>query len=166
MHTMTRRLALACALLAATTVHAQVQVHDAWIRATVPQQKGTGAFMQLQSAQDSKLVSASSPMAPIVEVHEMAMRDGVMRMRQIPALALPAGKTVALQPGGYHLMMMDLPQQLKAGDSVPLSLVFEGKDGKRETVEVKVPVRPLNAAASMGGHGGHGGHGAHGDHKK
>lgn len=163
MHSLTRRLALACSLLAATTVHAQVQVHDAWIRATVPQQKGTGAFMQLQSAQDSKLVSASSPVAPIVEVHEMAMSDGVMRMRQIPALALPAGKTVALQPGGYHLMMMDLPQQLKAGDSVPLSLVFEGKDGKRETVEVKVPVRPLNAAATMGGHGGHG---AHGDHKK
>lgn len=169
MHSTIRPLALAAALLAGVAAQAQVQVRDAWIRATVPQQKATGAFMQLQAAQDSKLVSASSPAAPIVEVHEMAMRDGVMRMRQVPAVALPAGKTVELKPGGYHIMMMDLPQQMKAGDSVPLSLVFEGKDGKRETVEVKVPVRPLNASATMDGHtgqSGHGGHGGHGDHKK
>jgi copper(I)-binding protein len=71
----------------------------------------------------------------------------MMRMRAVPALDLPAGKAVELKPGGYHLMLMDLKQQLKAGDSVPLTLVIEGKDGKRETLEVKAPVRALAGGA-------------------
>jgi copper(I)-binding protein len=80
----------------------------------------------------------------------------VMRMRQIPALELPAGKTVELKPGGYHVMLLDLKQQVKEGDTVPLTLVFEGKDGTRETVEVKAPVRALNASAQpAAGHGDH-----------
>jgi copper(I)-binding protein len=111
--------------------------------------------MQLSAAKDTKLVSASSPVTPIVEVHEMAMQDNVMRMRQIPALDLPAGKTVELKPGGYHVMLLDLKQQVKEGDTVPLTLVFEGKDGKRESVEVKAPVRALNASAQPAGHGSH-----------
>lgn len=85
----------------------------------------------------------------------MAMQDNVMRMRQIPALQLPAGKTVELKPGSYHVMLLDLKQQVKEGDTVPLTLVFEGKDGKRESVEVKAPVRALNASAQPAGHGGH-----------
>lgn len=106
----------------------------------------TGAFMQLHAAKDTKLVSASSPLAPAVEVHEMAMKDNVMSMRQVPAVALPAGKDVELKPGG-HVMLMDLKQQVKAGETVPLTLVCEGKEGKRQTVEVKAEVRPLNAGA-------------------
>jgi len=112
--------------------------------------------MQLSAAKDTRLVSASSPVTPVVEVHEMAMQDNVMRMRQIPALELPAGKTVELKPGGYHVMLLDLKQQVKEGDTVPLTLVFEGKDGTRETVEVKAPVRALNASAQpAAGHGDH-----------
>ncbi len=158
MHHPIRTLATAIALLAAMAAQAQVTVKDAWVRATVPQQKATGAFMQLQSATDAKLVSASSSVAPITEVHEMAMQDNVMRMRQVPAIDLPAGKTVELKPGGYHVMLMDLPQQVKEGQTVALTLVFEGKDGKRQSVEVKAPVRALNAAATSGGHAGHGKH--------
>jgi len=146
----------AALLLTAHAAHAQVTVKDAWVRATVPQQKATGAFMQLSAAKDTRLVSASSPVTPVVEVHEMAMQDNVMRMRQIAALDLPAGKAVELKPGGYHVMLLDLKQQVKEGDTVPLTLVFEGKDGKRETVEVKAPVRALNASAQpAAGHGGH-----------
>ncbi|WP_432727832.1 copper chaperone PCu(A)C [Variovorax sp. W6] len=148
----------AALLLTANAANAQVTVKDAWVRATVPQQKATGAFMQISAAQDTKLVSASSPVTPVVEVHEMAMQDNVMRMRQIPALDLPAGKTVELKPGGYHVMLLDLKQQVKEGDTVPLTLTFEGKDGKRETVEVKAPVRALNASAQPGQPAGHGGH--------
>jgi copper(I)-binding protein len=85
----------------------------------------------------------------------MAMQDNVMRMRQVPAVELPAGKAVDLKPGGYHVMLMDLKQPVKEGDTVPLTLVFEGKDGQRETVEVKAPVRPLNSGASPSTHGGH-----------
>lgn len=153
-----KRITLTLAALAmAAAAQAQVSVKDAWVRATVPQQKSTGAFMQLTSAKDARLVEARSPAAGVAEVHEMAMVDQVMKMRAVPALELPAGKAVELKPGGYHVMLMDLKGQLKDGDMVPLTLVVEGRDGTRQTLELKVPVRPLNAAAqkdmSQGGHG-------------
>ncbi|WP_295522132.1 copper chaperone PCu(A)C [uncultured Pseudacidovorax sp.] len=150
-----RPFALGALLFAAAAAHAQVTVKDAWVRATVPQQKATGAFMQLESPQDARLVSASSPLTPTVEVHEMAMQDNVMRMRQVPAIDLPAGKAVELKPGGYHVMLMDLKQQVKVGETVPLSLVFEGKDGKRQTVQVQAPVRPLKNDGMPMAHGEH-----------
>ena len=156
-----RSLALAIALLAASAAQAQIQVHDAWVRASVPQQQATGAFMRLQSAKGARLIGVSTPVAPVAEVHEMAVQDGVMRMRAVPALALPAGQTVELKPGGYHLMLMDLPQQLTAGQQVPLTLQFEHADGTRESVQVQAKVRPLGARATSQGHGGHGGHGKH-----
>lgn len=143
-----RHLTAAAILLGAFGVHAQVVVKDAWVRATVPQQKATGAFMQLSASRDMKLVAASSPLTPVVEVHEMAMQDNVMKMRQVPAVELPAGKTVDLKPGGYHVMLMDLKQQVKAGDTVPITLVFEGRDGKRETQLVTAQVRALNTSAA------------------
>ncbi len=144
------RTPLLAALFTATlmaTASAQVTVNNAWVRATVAQQKATGAFMQLTAAKDTKLVSVSTTLTAMAEVHEMAMDNNVMRMRQISALDLPAGKAVELKPGGYHLMLMDLKQQVKAGDTVPLTLVFEDRAGKRETVEVKAEVRALGAPA-------------------
>jgi hypothetical protein len=126
---------------------AQVTVAEPWVRATVPQQKATGAFMQLTSVQDARLVGASSPVAGVVEVHEMAMDKDVMKMRAIAGLDLPAGKSVELKPGGYHVMLMDLKQQVKEGDTVPVTLVIEGKDKKRSTIEVKAPVKPLAQAS-------------------
>lgn len=130
--------------LAASTAHAQVRVSDPWVRATVAQQKATGAFMQLSSQNGTKLVSAASPAAAIVEIHEMAMENDVMRMRQISGVALPAGKPVALQPGGFHVMLINLKRQLKPGDTVPLTLTFENANGEREISEVTAQVRALN----------------------
>ncbi|MDK9702821.1 MAG: copper chaperone PCu(A)C [Sulfuritalea sp.] len=128
--------------------HAQVTVKDPWVRATVSQQKATGAFMQITSAQNARLVEAKSPVAGIVEIHEMAMEKDVMKMRALPnGLDLPAGKTVELKSGGYHVMLMDLKQQVKEGDMVPLTLVVEGKDKKRSTIELKAPAKPLAAAS-------------------
>jgi copper(I)-binding protein len=127
---------------------AQTTVAEPWVRGTVPQQKATGLFANITSAKGGKLVSASSPVAGVVEIHEMAMEGTMMKMRALPTgLDLPAGKAVALKPGGYHVMLMDLKQQLKVGETVPVTLVIEGKDGKKETLELKVPVRALNAAA-------------------
>jgi copper(I)-binding protein len=83
----------------------------------------------------------------MVEVHEMAMEGSVMKMRQIQALDLPAGKTVELKPGGHHVMLMGLTQAMPAGSKLPLSLVFEDKAGKRQTVEVSAEIRAINAAA-------------------
>lgn len=145
---------LCAALLLAfgTAAQAQTTVTAPWVRGTVAQQKATGAFMQLTSAQGGRLVSASSPAAGVVEIHEMAMEGSVMRMRAVAGLDLPAGKPVELKPGGYHVMLMELKQQLKAGESVPITLVFENKDKKRETIEITAPVRPLNAAADHSTH--------------
>lgn len=133
-------LALCTAALAA---QAQISVKDAWVRATVAQQKSTGAFMQLSSAKAVKLVGVSSPVAGVAEVHEMKMDGGVMKMRPVEALDLPAGQAVELKPGSFHLMLMELKAPIKDGDTVPLSLVFEGADKKRETVEVKASVRGM-----------------------
>jgi len=140
-------VAAATLALAGTAALAQTTVQDAWVRATVAQQKAGGAFMRITSTHGAKLVGVSTPVAGVAEVHEMAMQGTTMRMRAVPALDLPAGQAVALEPGGYHLMLMDLKQQLKAGSTVPLTLVIEGRDGKRETLEVKAPVRALGADA-------------------
>ena len=118
------------------------------MRATVPQQKSTGAFMTITSPTDARLVEARSALTPSVEVHEMAMEKDVMKMRQVHGVPLPAGKPVELKPGGFHMMLLDLKQQVKAGDRVPLTLVVEGADGKRQSVEVQAAVRPLNARAA------------------
>lgn len=141
------RLASAAALLAtAALAHAQTTVADAWVRATVPQQAVTGAFLTLTSAQGGALVKAASPVAASVEVHEMKMENNVMKMAAVEQLALPAGKAVALQPGGYHLMLLGLKQQVQVGSTVPLTLTIQGADGKAETLEVKADVRALGAA--------------------
>ena len=141
-----RLVSTAVLALSALSAQAQTIVKDAWVRGTVAQQKATGAFMQVTSTQGGKLLSASSPVAGVVEIHEMLMEGSTMKMRSVPALDLPAGKSVDLKPGGYHVMLMDLKAPLKAGESVPITLVVEGKDGKKESIEVKAPVRALGAA--------------------
>jgi len=147
---LSRRLPLlsaaALAALLALPAAAQVAVTDAWIRGTVPGQKATGAFMQLTSLSDMALVGAASPAAKVVEIHQMRQEGGMMKMNAVDRVALPANKTVELKPGGYHIMMMDLTQPLRDGESIPLTLTFEDKAGKKQTVEVKAAVRALTAA--------------------
>jgi hypothetical protein len=131
-----------------TSAHAQVQVSEPWIRATVATQKSSGAYMQLNAAEDSRLVSVSSPVAGISEIHEMAMSNDVMKMAAIKGLDLPAGKAVELKPGGYHVMLLNLKRQLKEGETVPLTLVVEGPDKKRQSIQVKAVVRPIQATSA------------------
>ena len=126
---------------------AQVEVQDPWVRATVPHQQVSGAFMRLESAKDMRLVEVRSPVAGAVEIHESTMKDNVMRMRKVPAVPVPAGRGAELKPGGYHVMLLRLKQQLKEGERVPLTLVFEDAQGRREIVEVSAPVRPLATPA-------------------
>lgn len=156
--------ALNVAALGSARAQAEVKVEEPWVRGTVAQQKASGAFMRLTSPAPMKLVSASSPVAGVVEIHEMAMEKDVMRMRAIPGLDLPAGVTTELKPGGYHVMLMDLKQALKPGESVPLTLVFEDAAKKRSSQTIQAPVRALGAASGKPAmdHGGHGGHGGHG----
>ncbi len=132
------------ATLMALNAQAQTTVKDPWVRGTVANQKATGMFAQLVSAKGGTLVSAASPVAGLVEIHEMAMDGSVMKMRAVSAIELPAGKPVDLKPGGYHVMLMDLKKDLRPGDTVPVTLVVEGADKKRETIEVKATVKPLS----------------------
>ena len=128
---------------------AAVDVRDAWIRASVPGQSGTGAFMKLNAPSGTRLVGASTPAAGVAEVHEMKMEGDTMRMRPAGAVELPARQTVELKPGGYHLMLMDLKNALSNGSTVPLTLQFEDAKGQKSTKELNVPV--LAGAASPAG---------------
>ncbi len=149
-------LCMSLAMLFAHGAFAQVAIKDPWVRGTVAQQKATGAFMQITSPADTTLVEASSPVAGAVEIHEMKMENNVMKMRAVKAVSVPAGKAIDLKPGGYHVMLLNLKQQVKEGDTVPVTLVFEGKDKKRETVEVKASARPLGGGmAKKDEHEGH-----------
>jgi copper(I)-binding protein len=122
---------------------AEVKVTGAWVRGTVPAQKTTGAFVTLQSSADAKVVSVRSPIAKSAEIHASEMKGGVMHMHALETLPLPAGKPVALKPGGAHVMLMGLTKPLREGDTVPLSFTLEDGNGKRTTLEVQAPVRPL-----------------------
>ena len=130
-------LALACGGLYAQTV----EIKDAWVRTSVQGQKATGAFMKITARENMKLVGVSTPIAGVAEVHEMKMEGDVMKMRAVQGgLDLPAGKTVELSPGGYHVMMMDLKAALPKDSTVPLTLVFRDAKGVESKVELKVPV--------------------------
>ena len=149
------RVAIAALLLAwASAGHAQVQVKDAWARPAVQGQSATGAFMSLTSADGARLVGASSPVAGVVEIHEMAMDGNVMKMRAVPGIDLPPGRSVDLKPGGYHVMLMDLKRPLKLGERVPVELRFETRDKRLVTqpVEVEVMARAPAAAGSVHKH--------------
>lgn len=141
-------LVLAAASFVTTAAFAQVTVGDPWLRATVPAQKTAGAFMQLRSPKATRLVEVQSPVAGRAEVHQMAMEGQTMRMQKVDGIDLPAGQSVNLSSGGYHVMLFDLKQQLKEGEQVPLTLTFVGADKKRENVTVQVPVKPLTYTAA------------------
>jgi copper(I)-binding protein len=141
-------IALIASIALAATASAQTTVTNPWVRATVPQQTASGAFMQVRSADSARLVAVSSPLAASVQLHKMEMNGQMMKMREVDGIDLPAGETVNLASGGYHVMLFGLKRQLKEGDVVPLSLVVERKKGKRETIAVNAPVRPLTYAGT------------------
>jgi copper(I)-binding protein len=138
-----------------SAAQAQVTVSDAWVRGTVAQQRVTGLFFRITSTNGGKLVAVSTPVARDVQLHEMAMSNDVMRMRQVQAIDLPPGKTVELQPNGYHVMLFDVVKPLSAGDIVPATLTVEDANGKRQ-VQVKARVEALgapHAVSTMSGMG-------------
>ncbi len=138
-------IAAAFGVAAQTAWAANISVTDAWARATMPGQPVSGAYMQIQSDADARLVGVSSSVVPRVEVHEMKMDGDMMRMREVKAIDLPKGKTVSLEPGGFHIMLMDLKKPIAAGDMIPLTLVVES-GGKQQTVEVKAEARAAGGA--------------------
>jgi len=120
-----------------------IKVDHAYIRATVPGQQVAGGFMKIENKGIAdQLLSASSPAAGEVQLHEMAMEGSVMKMRQVKDIPVPAGGSVELKPGGLHLMLMNIKAPLAAGESVPVKLKF----AKAGEVEVKMPVNAMGQA--------------------
>lgn len=115
-------------------------VSKAWVRPAVTGQQVSGAYMDLVAKRPAKLVKIESPVADAVEIHRMAMNDGVMEMRELETIDLPANETVRLHPGDYHLMLIDLKKPLKPGERVPLKLTLLNANGRTETVSILVPV--------------------------
>ena len=120
-----------------TGAFAQIKVENAWVRATVPGQQATGAFMKIKSKEATKLLSVSTAVAKTNEIHEMKIDGDVMKMRaHLTGLDIPANSTLELKSNGYHVMMMELENTIKAGDMIPLKLEFVDPKGKKETVTV------------------------------
>lgn len=122
---------------------AQATVDDAWVRATVPGQTSTGAFMNVTADADSKLLGVQSPVAKLVQIHQSSMKDDVMTMKEVDSVALPAGKPVAMDTNGYHVMLLDLVGQVKEGDHVPLTLIVEDAQGVKTSIKVDATARSL-----------------------
>jgi copper(I)-binding protein len=132
---------------------AQVSVKNAWVRATVGPQKTTGAFLQIETKNEVNLVKVESKAAGMVEIHEMQMDGGVMKMREVEKVNCPAGKVTELSPGGFHIMLMNLKKQAKEGDQVPLILSFEDRQGKKQVVSVNATVKSMaNSSSPMSMH--------------
>ena len=138
-----RTILLAALAAVAIPAGASVTATDAWVRGTVPAQKSTGAFVTLTSTEDARVVSVSTPAARSAQIHESLMDGGRASMRHVESLPLPAGRSVELKPGGYHVMLEELAKPLREGDRVPLTFTIEDKGGKRSRVEVEAAVRPL-----------------------
>ena len=146
---------IAFAVLAAVLVSGAALAHDYQVkslrvsnpfaRATPPGAKVAGAFMTIKNVgpDPDRLISVSSPVAGLVEIHEMAMDGGMMKMRAVKGIDVKPGATVELAPGGYHVMLEDLKQPLKLGEQIPVKLTFE----KAGVLEIKVNVEAMGAAA-------------------
>lgn len=154
-------LAIAAPLFAHGYAKGNISIGHPWARETASGQSAGGGFLTItnKGAAVDKLVGGSTPVARQLQIHSMSMDGGIMRMRQMTdGLAIPAGSTVELKPGSYHLMFIGLNQPLKAGTNVPATLQFQHA-GK---VQVEFAVQSMTGAGSTGnmsamdhGHAGH-----------
>ncbi|HEY0269295.1 MAG TPA: copper chaperone PCu(A)C [Methyloradius sp.] len=118
-----------------------INVHQAWVRATAPGQEVGAAYMMIVSKKDTSLVSITTDAAEHTQIHSMTMDNGVMKMRELESLAIPAGKMINLSPGGMHLMLIGLKKPLKTGEQLTLTLQFKDNAGTLSSVNVKAPIQ-------------------------
>ena len=132
---------LALVLLSTPALADSVKVENAWVRATAPGQQVAGGFMTLTADADMVLVGGKSPVSKYVELHYMKMENGVMEMREMKEIPLPKGQAVNLEPGGLHVMFIELKHQIRDGQKVPLTLIARGADGKEQKLMVNAVAR-------------------------
>ncbi|NOT17004.1 MAG: copper chaperone PCu(A)C [Sulfuriferula sp.] len=130
-------------IFAQTAFAADIKVSNAWMRATAPGQAVAGAFMDITSPVNAQLISATSPAAGKLELHTMSMDKGIMDMHEVKQIDLPKGKTISLAPGGLHVMLFDLKQAMKQGDSIPMKLDIVTANKKHQYININVSVRDL-----------------------
>jgi len=118
-----------------------VTITHAWVMPTAPGQSVAGVYLQINSAVPAKLVAASSPVAANAEIHVMRLENNVMEMRQLKSLDASPGQTVKLEPGGLHIMLLNLKKRLEPGDRVPLTLTFRLDNGSKSVLDVQAEVR-------------------------
>jgi copper(I)-binding protein len=125
-----------------------VTVQDPYVRLAPPNAPATGAFMVIKNGgdKDVKVLKADNPASRVTELHTHLNENGVMKMRPVPAIDVKAKGQAVLQPGGLHVMMIDLKAPMKEGDVVPITLTFD--DGSSKQVDAKV-VRPMAAGMPM-----------------
>lgn len=129
-----------------------LELSGLWTRATPPKAPSAGGYLTIVNTgkEPDRLVAAASPMAGKADFHEMAMKDGVMTMRAVQAIDIPAGGTVALGPGGLHIMFTELKADVKKGTTLPVTLTFE----KAGTVEAELHVLAIGAKGPENAMGG------------
>jgi copper(I)-binding protein len=135
-------LAVAACLVVASAALAQtgqLDVSNAWARATPAKAENGVAYLTIRSPTPDRLVSVSSPVAKKAELHTMEMAGMVMKMHPMAGLDIPAGQPVTLKPGGEHIMLMGLNGPLREGQSFPLTLTFEKAGAREVTVAVEKP---------------------------
>jgi len=118
-----------------------VTITHAWVMPTAPGQSVAGVYLQIDNAVPAKLIAVSSPVAANAEIHVMRLENNVMEMRQLKSLDLPPRQTVKLEPGGLHIMLLNLKKRLEPGDRVPLTLTFQLDNGSKSVMDVQAEVR-------------------------
>ncbi|MDR0528665.1 MAG: copper chaperone PCu(A)C [Zoogloeaceae bacterium] len=135
---------------------APVKVSDAWARATVATQTASGVFMRLVAERDLTLTGASSPLAGEMEIHVTRVEDGMMKMRFVPELFLPAGQEITLKPGDAHLMLLRLSQPISVGQTLSVTLFFTDREGRRYELPVTLKARAhTQSAPALSPHSAH-----------
>eukprot|EP01029_Cantina_marsupialis_P023958 TRINITY_DN60467_c2_g1_i1.p1 TRINITY_DN60467_c2_g1~~TRINITY_DN60467_c2_g1_i1.p1 ORF type:complete len:169 (-),score=19.33 TRINITY_DN60467_c2_g1_i1:367-813(-) len=133
-----KKLLLGSLLLTASVFASSIEVEDAYVRATPPGLPNSAAFLTIENETDTSLslVKASSQVAKSVELHTHDMKDGVMKMYQVPKIDIAADSKTVLKPGGFHIMLIGLSKPLKEGEKVSLTLEFS--NGETKTIEVPI----------------------------
>lgn len=145
-------MAITPAVFAQGTGTSTIVVEEPWARATPAGAETGAAYMTLDNKTSTadRLTAASSDVAAKLQIHEMTVVNGVMQMRQlVDGLPIPAGGSVVLKPGSYHIMLLGLKKPLKAGDTFPLRLTFE----RAGNISVTVPVEAMGVMQGGGGMG-------------
>jgi copper(I)-binding protein len=130
----------------------QIRVSDAWTRASAPGQNVAAVYFDIVSAVDAKLVAIDTDIAQVAEFHHMMVDGGTMRMRAVPAVDLPAGITVSLKPGGFHVMLFGLEKSLRAGERIAFELSVEDVNGRQTKLKIQADVRNLDASKAHQNH--------------